>query len=163
MPRILRAWEGFILHRWRSASVLRRPPRLSSSWRSPFLIKPLQTKHYGEFWKAIFCTGQSLRQNSEELFCSSLFTICIIVAPSIPNHGPGPQCAGYHTNKEQKDRQSLPQRPYRVTTNLGMIQLTSANHTCIFPSQTEVKWCAAEPCLSSLIETGARSDHQNSE
>lgn len=45
MPRTLRAWEGFILHRWRRASVLRRPPTLSSSCRSPFLIKPLQTKY----------------------------------------------------------------------------------------------------------------------
>lgn len=50
MPRTLRAWEGFILHRCRRASVLRRPPTLSSSCRSPFLIKPLHTKIQQQLW-----------------------------------------------------------------------------------------------------------------
>lgn len=41
---MFRAWEGFMWHSCLRASVLRRPPTLSSSWRSPFLIKPLQTR-----------------------------------------------------------------------------------------------------------------------
>ena len=43
MALMLRASEGFIWHSCLRASVRRRPPWLSSSWSSPFLIRPRQT------------------------------------------------------------------------------------------------------------------------
>lgn len=45
MALMLSAWEGFIWHSCLRASVLRLPPMLSSSWRSPFFIRPLHTEH----------------------------------------------------------------------------------------------------------------------
>lgn len=85
MARTLRACEGFIWHSCLRASVLRRPPTLSSSWRSPFFIRPLQTTqqdrliltHWGHllefYWNWCFESGGLLTVFSEYMFFFSKY------------------------------------------------------------------------------------------